>query len=407
MEEELKLPYAECYSLEYPQKEAGRKRLYDFVKKSLYELHPGFGEESLWDYKTVKKGNVKIIKAVVLDRTYYIERRVSNGSAVFYIKDDEGKKISFFKKTAFNEKGEKKDKRLLFLIILAAVLFTGVLAVVCFTGMREKEPPAIEEPSLPPASEKALNAFDEINRISKIINKHEGKISGVSFSAADKAYLVFSVSGCGMYELVSELADTEAEAQVLCDNVVYIDGKENFELKVELRLPQINQRSADESELLGIQNKIIQRLKEEEAGLVSASSELSSGRLLFEMVCEGKKLSKINSLLNKICQENSLFTASFSETASGEKNSFFIKAEFISLSDLQNLSDSGEEECLSALFEYVSENTPEKLTSRKGLSETRIVKGWKKIGAVKKDGKDFYYYRTPEGNIESSEVDYE
>ena len=341
MEQELKLPYAECYSLEYPQKEAGRKKLCDFVKKSLYELHPGFGEESLWDYKTVKKGNVKIIKAVVLDRTYYIERRVRDGKAVFYMKDDEGEKISFFKKTAFNEKGERKDKRLLFLIIIAVIAVTGILTAVCFTGMREKELPAIEEPSLPPVSEKALNAFDEINSFSKIINKHEGKISGVSFSAAEKAYIVFSVSGCGMYELVSELADTEAEAQVLCDNVVYIDGKENFELKVELRLPQINQRSVNETELLEVQNIISQRLKEENAGLVSASSELSSGRLLFEMVCEGAKLSKINSLLNKICHENSLFTASFSETASAEKNRFLIKADFINLSDWQELSDSG------------------------------------------------------------------
>ena len=66
-----------------------------------------------------------------------------------------------------------------------------------------------------------------------------------------------------------------------------------------------------------------------------------------------------------------------------------------------------EGEFLSSLFEYTKEAETVNHTSRKDLSETKSVKGWKKIGAVKKDGKDFYYYRTPEGNIESSEVDYE
>ena len=406
MEEELKLPYAECYSLEYPQKVSGRKGVDDFVKKSLYELHPGFGEESLWDYKTVRKGSKKIIKAVVLDKTHYIERRVRDGNLVFYIHAD-GKKLCFFRKRDFNEKGERKNKRLVYLIILAVVLFTGVIAAVCITGMKEKEIPVQEEPSLPPVSEKALNAFDEINRVSKIINEHEGKISSVSFRAADKARLVFSLSGCGMYELVKDLADDDGEAQVLCDNVVYTGGKENFELKVELRLPQVNQRPLNETELLETQNKISQRLKDEDSGLVTASLDSASGRLSFELVCEGEKLSKINKVMNQLCLENNLFTASFLETASGEKNRFLIKADFIKLSDLQKLSDSGEEEFLSKLFEHESKNLPVNIPSEKRVSENRSVKGWKKIGAVKKDGKDFYYYRTPEGKIESSEVDYE
>ena len=407
MEEELKLPYAECYSLEYPQKMAGRKRLYDFVKKSLYEVHPGFGEESLWDYKTVRKDSKKIIKAVVLDKSHFIERRVRDGKVIFYIKDDEGKKISFFRRKDFNEKGERKDKRLIFMIILAVAVFTGILTAVCFTGMREKEIPAIEEPSLPHVSEEALNAFDEINRFSKIINKHEGKTDSVSFSAADKACLMFSLTCCGMYELVKELTEIGEGAQIICDNVVYKEEKENFELKVELRLPGVNQSPVDETELLETQNKITKRLKEEDAGLVTASLDSASGRLSFELVCEGNKLSKINNVLNQLCLENNLFTASFLETSSGEKNRFLIKADFIKLSDLQNLSDGGEEEFLSKLFEYEKESAAENNAGGKIMSENKKVKGWKKIGSVKKDGKDFYYYRTPEGKIESSEVNYE
>lgn len=406
MEVELKLPYAECYSFEYPQKRSERKRLDDFVKKSLCELHPGFGEESLWDYRLIKAAKERRIISCVVQKDFYLEKRIADRSISFYVKDRDGRKIRMFERSLFNEKGEKKKGHIFILIMIFSLVFIISLTAIHFVRVNKKLP--VLEVEIPePVIQDALNAFDTINRFSKIIHEMKGKITEVVFSAGDKACLIFPVTGCESYELVSKLLQAEPSAEIRCENIVYSDTKENFELDIKLPLPPVKQKRMEEIELLEMQDRISQRLKEMEAGLLSASADSTSGRLSFEMECEGKELSKINNALNSICLENNLFTGTFSERASGGKNKFLIKAEFICLEEGQKLSDIQTEEILSQLFEYEREAEVNKSSDVKKATDIRAIKGWKKIGSVNKDGKTLYYYRTEEGKIETSEVNYE
>ncbi len=163
----------------------------------------------------------------------------------------------------------------------------------------------------------------------------------------------------------------------------------------------------EEIELLGMQDRISQKLKKMNSGLSSASADSGSGRLSFEMECERKELSRINNAVNHICLENNLFTTAFSEGVLGGKNRFLIRAEFICLAKEQKLSDVQTEESLSKLFEYEMETEVRKSSAVKNGIDAKAVKSWKKIGSVNQNGKTLYYYRTEDGKIETSEVNYE
>ena len=85
MEAELKLPYAERYDIDYPSKKLSKKEMEEYVQSRLTELHPGFGEKSLWDYTVLKNGGQKTVLAAVLERDFYIEKRLSDRKTRFFI----------------------------------------------------------------------------------------------------------------------------------------------------------------------------------------------------------------------------------------------------------------------------------------------------------------------------------
>lgn len=411
METELKLPYAELYTLEYPQNLTGWKKTERYVKQAMYEMHPGFSEESLWDYRTVRKKNSRNIRVCVLDRNYYIEKRMEKNGVRFYTEDTDGSRIKLFERKRFDERGDRRKISPGLSALCAVILAAIIILFIYQIKTKETEPSVIEEKAEQVFAEEALNAFDVMNGFAEVIKEHEGKITEVSFSASDKAYLKFSVYGCTVYPLILGLQEVEKDVQISCENVIYSDGKENFELNAKLILPPVSQTISDEMKLLELQTRMAQSLKENGIKLISSSSDSGTGRLCFNLECNRKNLPGINEMLNKTCMDNNLFTALFSETYGKEKDKVLIRLEAIRLEKKQKIQDRNIKESLSSVFESEDKKTAamEKAESIKDIPH--IIENphplWKKIGIVQNEGKNIFYYRTEDGKIETSEVNYE
>lgn len=413
LETELKLPYAEHYSFKSPQKIFGKEKLDRYVKEELGKVHPGFNEDSLWDYRLVNAGNVKVVEAFVMDKDFYIEKRLADENISFVFCTEEGRKLSFFEKKKFNERGDVKKGKLLLLIILAAsaVALIFVFALLSFAGNKNKET-VIEIRDEIEVTEDALNIFDLLNTCASVIEAQGGKIRSVSFSAVSGGIYKFSVTGCEPFSLITSIEESERNAECSCSNVIYTDGKENFELEIKIPVSRIIQKIRGENELLGKQNRIVQKLSTEKVTLVSAGCDKGSGRMSFVMECERKSLKRINEKLNQICENENLFTVSFEESVSDTEDLFFIRIELIELDENQGVKSTSVTEKLSEVFErtvnkkqsYSIRLDEENKTEKETLEKAR---GWKKIGSVNKAGRILYYYRTPDGKIETSEEIYE
>lgn len=408
MESELILPHAERYSIDYPEKRMTGKELKAYVQGRLGELHPGFGEKSLWDFTVIKAGEKRRLEAAVLERDFYIEKRLTDRKSRFYIIGEDGRKYFLFQTNKFDEKGDRKKKRYLWMAVAVFVIILLFFSALRFgTQGREKEEP--EETVVSETVEDAVNVFDTVNQYASIIEGEGGKIKSVSLSAEGKLQVSISVSGCEPYSLVSEMLSLENTAACECDNVAYEGGKENFELKAELRGSQIRQKIPAEIELLELQKYITETLKESGAQMITAGCDSSSGRLSFLLECGKEKLSEANKVMNAVCLSANLFPLSFSEVLGGNRKGVTVRCELICLDESQRIREGNEDERLSLIFDF-EEKHAEKVPSQ-NEKVAPVMKenseGWKKIGSEVMDGKVFYYYRTVEGKIEVSEENYE
>lgn len=408
MESELILPHAERYSIDYPEKRMTGKELKAYVQGRLGELHPGFGEKSLWDFTVIKDGEKRRLEAAVLERDFYIEKRLTDRKSRFYITGVDGSKYFLFKANKFDEKGDRKKKRYLWVAAAGLVIILLVFPFFCFTTQgRESEEP--EETAVIETVEDAVNVFDAVNQYASVIEGEGGKIKSVSLNAEGKLQISFSVTGCEPYSLVSEMLSLENTAACECENVAYEGGKENFELKAEVRGSQIRQKIPAEIELLELQKYITETLKENGAQMITAGCDSSSGRLSFLLECGKEKLSEANKVMNAVCLSANLFPLSFSEVLGGNRKGVTIRCELICLDESQRIREGNEDERLSLIFDF-EEKHAEKVPSQNEKAAPVMKEnseGWKKIGSEVRDGKVFYYYRTAEGKIEVSEENYE
>ena len=136
MEIKLAPPYAECYSLEYPLKV--RRKLYEYVEERLSELHPGFSKESLWDFRAIRGAGIKKIEAAVIEKDFYMEKRLSQRRIRFYIRNSGGEKIYLFEESCFDVKGERKKKKWLLLAAVFLAAFISGSAIFALTDRREE-----------------------------------------------------------------------------------------------------------------------------------------------------------------------------------------------------------------------------------------------------------------------------
>ena len=408
MEIELKLPYAECYTFSYPQKIRGKKKLYEYVRKAFMEVHPGFCDESLWDYKVIKETGGREIIGSVLEKDFFLEKRLSQKNVSFFIKTGNDRKIRLFRNCTFNEKGER---RTYWKIIALTVFITVLISVICIygSGVKAKRIPVISEPSETEEIQDALNGFDLMNSCAQVIKKHGGKAALVQYIVKDRGMITFSLSGCEPYELVCDLEKMDFVSRCRCEDVVYSGGKENFVITTETKSFPVLQKIKSQTELLEILNSITKVLQEPGINLVSSRAEEGSGLISLQLECNGENLSDVNRTLDQLCLREKLFVSGFSEMQSEGNGLFLVKADFISLEDIQNIKTENTGEKLSCIFEMEKMKPAEKSSSEKKAVVLKEDKthNLKKIGQVQKEGKILYYYRTEEGKIQMSEVDYE
>ena len=408
LEIQLNLPEAETYTLGFPPEFRGGKKLYEYVKQFLVENHPGFSEESLWDYRCIKKDGEKTVFAVVLEKDFYLEKTLSEKHVLFYAADESGKRVRFFRKKDFDGRGERKKKSVVWPVVF--ILIAAAAAVLLTVEMKRDGKAEEEEPQITyeKQTEEAVDGFDLFHRCAKVIENHGGKVKLVSYNtSADQWMLDFSLSGCEPYSLVQDIEKHEDVKSAFYKSVVYEGGEEIFEVFCRINEGIVMQENLNENQLLYLQDCIVKRILESRGSLVTTSTDAGSGRISFEIECEGRNLGAVNEKLQEICREENLFITSFLQGPSGAKGRFLTVIEVVKLEKSQKLKKIVSEEKLSKIFDrekdteknevFGKEKSVKKNTDEAEVKQLRT--DGKKIGSVRKEGKSYVYYRSEDGKV--------
>lgn len=403
MKIELKPPYAESYSLEMPEGKEEKISIYEKALKLLKENHPGFTSESLWDYGLCKAGGKKYLLAAVLDRDFYMEKRLLKNRTIFYVQKSDFKKnlFAFYK---FTVKGQRiKNRRIfVFSVLLILVIF---LAFILFYLKTDKK--ITEE--IPQVVEKEIseipNVIEQLNMCAHVINTLGGKISSVIYNADSKNNILFQVSEGTSLKIVDELLKTGTVKECSISQIIYDGEKQKFEIKacVDFTIP--HQLFTDENSMLVLREEVLDKLKESGACPVSSLTDSDSGIITMTFEADRKSLAGFNASLGLIAVEKNLFITSLSETRQSEKQICVISLEFIQIDKEQIIGGAFVEDSLSkVLFEPEKDipKTPVKEVDKTG-AEKKMTAGYTKIGSIRKKGKLLFYYRTEEGKIIVSE----
>ncbi len=412
MEIELRVPYAEIYKMGMEEKTLSGRKLYEYVRSLLEGLHPGFCSESLWDYKVIKSREKKYIISAVLDRDFYIEKKLTEKGAVFVAEYEKGRKTRLFQGFKFDEKGKRRKIRYVYISI--ALLMTAVLFLILlgFCKMKLEKRPVMQDAVKDVEEIWLPDVFGIMNRSAGIIGRNGGKITHVSYTAAQTGIVIFSVTGCEPYALVSDITKECRDLSCSCKSIVYGSSGAAFELKVETEFPSVIPGSKTETELLELQSFMSESLCEADGRLLTSVMEEESLRVTFLLECKKEGLRTINGCINRMCIERKLFLTDFSEEGPGEKDRFAVSFGVIPLDEKQNIEAEDTKESLSELFEVGKEKSVYK-ASVKAIDGQDVLRkeehplGYTKIGSVKKEGKSLYYYRTEEGKIVVTEAEYE
>ena len=401
METELTVVHAETYDIPLTQKLYGKK-LDLYVSEALGRMHPGFCEESLWDYEMVYEGGKKVIKACVCDKDFYMESRLENGGAKFYIKTSEGRKVRLFQPYKFSPDGRRRKGR----VFLIPALLLAVLCVlsVSFIFLKEDGKVPLEVPS-EPALEKPVvpDIFCILNEASGVVYALGGKAESVNFTGSGGGEIVMSVRSCSARELSSGLEKIDGITGTVCGEVDYTGESESFDIHMYITLPPFVQRQAEESGLLDLMERMTTVVKENGGVPVSALCDSQGGRIFFQMNVKTDVLSKVNEALAAVLRKEKLFPLSFSENCTGESDFAFISLDAVLMEEGYEDTGKNEDEKLSLIFPRkktpVRENRKAELLPSVSSSEKAEAGRYLKIGTVRKDGKLYGYYRTEEGKI--------
>ncbi len=403
MEIILSLPYAESYQAEIPPGMNSHKKLYEYTQKFLVVNHPGFTEDSLWDYYEIKKGKTKTVFAFVLDRDFYIKKRVTEKNVSFIAKTEDEKKIRLFKKHQNGKKKEIKKFFVVFIIFFVPVLF---LLISIFVKNLNKEKEVITEVQEIVSIRELNNPFDILNRCACVIIDNGGHAKSVSLTTGNSLNVNFAVYGCEPYELIKQISDNENIIECRCGAVSFADGNAQFDLYVESGNGGFIQDIPEEIELLELLKSITENLKDCGITVNSVFSDAGSGTANLLLSTDPEHIKNANSILSHICGEKGLFITVFNERFENSQGIFYIEVEFIKLKAEQKIIPAAVDENLSRLFEMkkkeIIKTAPQKTDLPTVAEKTGSLK---KIGSVKKQGKTFFYYRTEEGKTIVSEDD--
>ena len=411
MDIRLKIPYAEKYAIPLPKNMKGSKARDEYIRQFLIKSHPGFSSESLWDYFITKKEGVRTAEAAVIDRDFYVEKRILDKNCVFYFEAEDSKRTNLFSRFKFQRNGERKRRgKPLLLFFLFPLFAVAVFGIVMIT---KPDPHQTEENPFPVIEVQEVrqyqNIFDFINNCCAVLEKYDVFISAVQFTSERAGILEFSAEGNQPYELIKELNETEAVINCTCGNIVYKDDKAAFEIRIETEVPHDMEPSDDEMFLLDLQGKLSDEFKKTGTEMISSSIIRSEGCVSFLMIAREESLQPLNEKMGVIFSENNLYTVKLSESSGGTDGSYQVNAQVILLKDDQTVESPVTDEKISEIFiRKKQEKKPLKMNGKKEQSGSMLQNGknmnaYQKIGTVKKDGKVFYYYRTEENRIFISE----
>ena len=410
MKERIQLPYAELYTIECSQKQK-KRILYEYIKTELKKLHPGFSSESLWDYVIIKNEEFKYVKAAVLDKNYFIERRLKNRRISFYI-DEDNKEVFLFKSSDFDSRGNRRKNKIIIHISVVLFLFLSLSAYLIVQNIRDEmeETVIVANAEISPVIEQSYNYFDIINFCAKVIYENNGKIESIDFVYKDSGEITFNVLNADPYELIKEISKNQLIRKTTCSNISYNDNKETFEIAVNLSPQSIFVNQINNIELLEIRKNIHKQINKLGLEIISSWINQDYCSVGFRLKNSLDSLSESNKQLETVIIENGLLLSKLKEMSDGDK--IYTEIEIIPLSKEQKISDAEYPEYLSKIFEVKSyQANIKKTNTNKNMEAFHKIKSNEnfnlvKIGSVMKDGKRLYYYKTENGKLFTTEEDY-
>ncbi|MGN0750204.1 MAG: hypothetical protein ACI4LS_06925 [Treponema sp.] len=402
MPEKLQLPYAEIYTIQFtPSKKS--KNLDSYVKEQLGILHPGFCSDSLWDYKKLK-GSKNVIKAVVLDRAYFIECRIKKATRYFYIVEN-NIRYKFFTRNHYTNIGRRKTNISFYiLLILVPVLVITMLLVMFKPEKTEKEVDTVFYEEVPEIS-CAYSFFDVLNFAAGKVYEGNGLINTINYVFDGNGKISLLVNGIEPYDLVNQLIANENIENCRCTNISYTGSTENYEIQIDLRAQQLSVDQKSNLELLELQKQLTGFLHENNTQILNSAINQDFCKVNTELIIARNETGNFHKSLKKYLADNNLFITSFLEQVD-QNNKCLIQFEVLQLSSEQKIENALEDEYISKVLPEIkiSRNAAlEKQKTKKKKTETVPPRKLTKIGSAIQDGKKLFYYRTEEGKLLTSE----
>lgn len=402
MKIKLDLPKAEIYNLKFSHN-FRKKELDRYVERQLKIMQPGFNNESLWDYVITKSGSDKKIKAVVLDKNFYIEERLKHRNTLYYIEEN-NKNYFLFRNKNFSKTGKKKNQKIWMILFLVICLFLLLILFGYAKSQKGKKVNQIEDNSVQVKEieiPKLFNVFDLFNFIAKKIYENDGTINSIQYILQQNAELKIVITGCNPYDLIKEIIDYKNIISCECESVAYNNSVESYELKIVFQLPALFIVQKSNLDLLEIQKTISSELISKNIKILSSSINQDFCKVGFLLTAERKNLENINSYIEEYLFTNNFFISNFKEE-NDSKNNVIIEIEIMSIDDKQLIESAVEAEYLGkALFEI--KNIQNNSVQKEVYIPVNSINGYTKIGSVINDGKTFFYYKTDDGKLFISE----
>lgn len=402
MSEKLQLPYAEIYTIQVtPSKNT--KNLDSFVKEQLGILHPGFSADSLWDYKKLK-GSKNVIKAVVLDRAYFIECRIKKATRYFYIEENNFR-YKFFTRKHYTNTGRRKSNLFLHMFfLLMSILIILMLLIMIKPKKVEREIESVFNEEVPEISN-IYNVFDLLNFTAEKVYKGNGLINTINYVFDGNGKISLLVNGIEPYDLVNQLIANENIEDCRCTNISYTGSTENYEIQIDLRTQQLSVDQKSNLELLELQKQLTGFLHENNTQILNSAINQDFCKVNTELIIARNETGNFHKSLKKYLADDNLFITSFLEQVD-QNNKCLIQFEVLQLSSEQKIESSFEDEYISKVLPEIKTNrkvTLEKKKTEEKKTKPVLSQKLTKIGSAIQDGKKLFYYRTEEGKLLTSE----
>lgn len=400
MKQELTLPYAEIYTVSNSHSGVKTK---EYIKKKLEKIHPGFTADTLWDFASINK---KQIKVVVLDKEYFIQTRLNNPFSSFYIRN-ENKKITLFSFWTFTNTGKRRNFN-----IIKILLTLLILILICLSIIKHKD--ATPLPQLTSSSIEAsiqipnvMNSFDFLNFPARIIYENSGTVTNINYIYDQKGKLSITVKGMQPYSLIEKLSSADYIEECICSNIIFSNSIENFEIQILSKPLTLFISQKTNLELLELQKDFINSLFENNIPIINSSINQDLCKVSINIKADRNDVENLHYILSNLLFKGHFFLTDFLEYMNDD-NSCFIQIGFIKLDDEQIIENVFTQDYLSRILPVIQneiqvtkQNTVTK--TEKNITTNKNEHNYRKIGSAIKDGKKLFYYRTEEEKIFISE----